>query len=1639
MNSDLFLSILALDSYNRGYQPGISELSSEPGTSLGSAIIFRDSSILIQNGERRDEPAGFYAISYILPNFETVISYRGTDNYIPYAPGNDILNGWTTSAGFADQSEAKLAIDFYHAVTGRDAYSSAEPPSVVLTGHSLGGALAGLVGALSGAQAVGFDHAPFGVAAFAQAQAEADRRSTVAGTDPASVGIRIPDVSRLTGYYVDGEVNELLRNGALQYTLAGLTGLVSPELLAAIEFFGLDNTSGTVAYESLLHPQKLDVFDSDFAGLDALARHSQSLLVTLLYGQKVWNAPASEPGGLGKSNDWQAAAKYVLPSLFDADVASALGRTQSADGVGGTGFADVGSQLSTVIAYSAISEGEKPFGDAGIQSLFDDTDDLGKVITGQAESSFLISELFDDQSRKDISSIIVEHAGLLALNKSLQSNDSTFADGILNYDSTNGTLSIDLSDDKWQLDSSSETVSITKKDDLIDHLIGSVENDSTIIADAASWYAGKSGENLSGLSDAVDTIAFDTEGTVRSVVPKYVSTSGLNAVVSLSNGDGEAVKPGTTNDFLLIGSSQGENLFGADGRDIIFSGDGDDILVGGAGDDWLDGGNGDDIADYSNQSSPVVIRFVGPSGYNGGETPNLTVDDGTGGTDTLHSIETIKGTSGEDRLAIVGGIPQGYSLTIDANGGQTGGFRDIVDANGSTDIAGLVIINSADGTGYIRGRTAQNGIIHLLGFHTNIIGSKGDDIISDDSTGDKDIDGGEGDDNITIGGGRSIIKGGEGNDTLSGGSASDLLLGGDGTNVLDGGDGADFLISSGGEDTLRGGAGSDYLLAKGSFATLDGGAGNDVIDARTSFSTTVLFGEGSGHDTVLINTDPDAYSGVSAINLSSLSKDDVSIIFDASVISAYYGIEAGLFYVLSGDLVIKINATGETLYFPNVGASAQGDESREISGIYTSTPIYIDIPELDFSDGSYYGEFHFDDFDVQFGAVSSYNQAEADYASGVLSATGTTTGTSGSDNLKGGFGDDTISAGNGDDIIVASGGNDTIDGGTGADELDIFGSLGDFTRELISGSLVLTDNTGAEGKVTLTNVESIFSATDGASYSVGDLLSAFGTSGNDSVLGTPFADTLTGGDGDDTIFGKGGDDTIDGGSGIDQALYAGSSSDFIISRELDGSISVYDPVGDEGYDVLTNVESLHFSGDNTTIAVDDLPALGTSGADAITGTSRGESLYGQEGADTINSAGGNDFIDGGSGDDLLNGGNGNDYLLGGAGDDSLTGGAGDDILEGDDGADTAIYAGVQSDYQLATVDGFLTVTDLAPGVDGDDGTDQLTGIETLAFKDGSISIGAPIVLDLDGNGVALTSIGAAARFDLNGDGIRDASSWISSGDAFLFLDRNHDGSVSGVEELSFVGDKAGATSDLDGLGAFDTNADGQLSADDAAFQDFGLWRDADGNGQVGIGEILTLASAGIEAINLSRSPTNSAWAWGSGVVLNNGNFTYADGSTGSLADVALAYRPGTIGGASSITSAPIDIAPDIRDELPRNFPIETADGVEQPAKPTDDVGAELRTATTALRPLSLDDVEHGWWDRRTLTFANLQRSVRGDNHAAPFANNSVLQAARFAESMASFAPATGTYDDHIMASIDSGELRIAPQWYVGETRAFANI
>jgi hypothetical protein len=148
ISKDLFLSILSMDSYNRGYGAGITGLSDAKNTQIGNASI----SLRIQDIDdfsTSAEDAGFYALSYDT-QYGQVISYRGTDNVDPFTwnPGaSDLWNGWVFGAGPVT-SQIKLAQAFYEAATGTDVFSS--DGNAILTSHSLGGGLAGPVISLKG-------------------------------------------------------------------------------------------------------------------------------------------------------------------------------------------------------------------------------------------------------------------------------------------------------------------------------------------------------------------------------------------------------------------------------------------------------------------------------------------------------------------------------------------------------------------------------------------------------------------------------------------------------------------------------------------------------------------------------------------------------------------------------------------------------------------------------------------------------------------------------------------------------------------------------------------------------------------------------------------------------------------------------------------------------------------------------------------------------------------------------------------------------------------------------------------------------------------------------------------------------------------------------------------------------------------------------------------------------------------------------------------------------------------------------------------------------------------------------------------------------------------------------------------------
>ena len=137
---DLILAIIAMDSYNHGYDPGIKVDASK----IGSAEIISLANLGISDSDYQNWiAAGFYAIAYDRDG-ETVISIRGTDRlpgagggfegaYDFWSYGIGIGQPFALTGGLTDQ--ARLTIEFYRAVAGVDTDPFAA--DITLTGHSL--------------------------------------------------------------------------------------------------------------------------------------------------------------------------------------------------------------------------------------------------------------------------------------------------------------------------------------------------------------------------------------------------------------------------------------------------------------------------------------------------------------------------------------------------------------------------------------------------------------------------------------------------------------------------------------------------------------------------------------------------------------------------------------------------------------------------------------------------------------------------------------------------------------------------------------------------------------------------------------------------------------------------------------------------------------------------------------------------------------------------------------------------------------------------------------------------------------------------------------------------------------------------------------------------------------------------------------------------------------------------------------------------------------------------------------------------------------------------------------------------------------------------------------------------------------
>lgn len=177
-------------------------------------------------------------------------------------------------------------------------------------------------------------------------------------------------------------------------------------------------------------------------------------------------------------------------------------------------------------------------------------------------------------------------------------------------------------------------------------------------------------------------------------------------------------------------------------------------------------------------------------------------------------------------------------------------------------------------------------------------------------------------------------------------------------------------------------------------------------------------------------------------------------------------------------------------------------------------------------------------------------------------------GEEGNDELDGDDGDDLMDGGPGDDELDGEAGNDTMHGGPDNDELD-----GDDGDDILYGDDGDDELDGDDGNDELYGGE----GDDNLDGDAGDDI-VDGGAGSDWMHGADGNDQLSGGGADDVLIGDRGDDTIDGGAGDDRAYYTGDESEYIITSNSDGSITIQDTIPDrDGTDILYNVEDIRFN------------------------------------------------------------------------------------------------------------------------------------------------------------------------------------------------------------------------------------------------------------------------------------------------------------------------------------------------------------------------------------------------------------------------------------------------------------------------------
>ncbi|MGJ8569716.1 MAG: tandem-95 repeat protein [Hoeflea sp.] len=565
------------------------------------------------------------------------------------------------------------------------------------------------------------------------------------------------------------------------------------------------------------------------------------------------------------------------------------------------------------------------------------------------------------------------------------------------------------------------------------------------------------------------------------------------------------------------------------------------------------------------------------------------------------------------------------------------------------------------------------------------------------SSGDMNITTGSGSDDVTGTSGKDIINGGFGNDRLDGGAGNDTIRGG-GDN--------DTLIGGVGDDALIGDAGTDTAIYSGTLTT---GNFTKIADADPGAAVTpgwqidaTAFGEGTDTLTgiqIVEGTDPDGAGVGSTGRFLLVGNGGYATIQEA----------------------VNASVDGDTVMIAEGNWSGAGNENITVSKAITiagsGAGIIIDAT------GSAYG-FNVDlDSDSVSGTVRFENLTVTSASSVGIKASDTNilgtleldnvhlngNGNSGllvsgrtetSANVGGGFSQAGVQA-----VVVTNSSLDGngVGGASGSGDIVLF----EFDGDAIFSGVTITGSTGGAANTAIQiagfDASGFQSTLEGAPVYSYDVLTPMGTVIFENV-------SITGDYSKLGLYIQGFTDT--------------TGLEFRESTAAPGTPGTVINV-DAGWGVGLGIDPM----------ADQFPT-GTAGTPGNAG-----SFFNEANANgsvdltfvSVTDANGgiNSFVDGTSKADIITATGNSDIIKGFAGDDTIDGGA---------GADSAQFNGTFASHTIIfdAGAGTITVADTDAVTDGNDGTDTLSAIETLVFKDAVVHI-----VDIDGQFGSFTSIQAA--------------------------------------------------------------------------------------------------------------------------------------------------------------------------------------------------------------------------------------------------------------------------------------------------------